>query len=143
MALGTIISGVLGSVTIPKGAAPATGLGFTTAVLNSRIIRWSLSITRETHQTSTFALSDNFHTFVGGMASFTGRAEGYQDSGEAIDTADLEVEDMPAAEFVLFSTASRQYTFNAIITGLEMGVDKVATAPFSITFRGSGPIVPT
>lgn len=140
MALGTVISGAKGHVDIPT-----TPLAFTTDAVDIRVIRWSLSIAREEHDTTTFdsTVTTNFRTFVGGMASFTGRCEGYLDSDQSIDTALLQVEDQaPTAAFVLWSTAARKYTFAALITGVDLGVDKGAHTSMAFTFRGSGLIVP-
>ena len=136
MALGTIISGVKGSVTIPT-----TPLAFTSTAINTRVIRWSISIAREEHDTTTFNVSNNFRTFVGGMASFTGRCEGYLDSGESVNVALLEVEDQaPTATFVMTATTGRTYTFAALITGIDLGIDKGAHSALSFTFRGSSNI---
>lgn len=138
MALGTIISGVKGSVTIPT-----TPLAFTTDAVDTRIIRWSLSIAREEHDTTVFnaSVTNNFRTFVGGMASFTGRCEGYLDSGQSVNIALLQVEDQaPTATFVMTATTSRTYTFSALITGIDLGIDKGAHSALSFTYRGSGVI---
>ena len=136
MSLGTIISGVKGSVTIPV-AALQFGASF---AVNPRVIRWSMSIAREEHDTTTFNVSNNFRTFVGGMASFTGRCEGYLDGTEGLDVTQLETEDQAAASFVMTATTGRTYTFNALITGVDLGIDKGAHSSMSFTFRGSGPI---
>lgn len=136
MALGTIISGVKGSVTIPT-----TPLAFTTTAVNDQIIRWSMSIAREEHDTTTFGVSNNFRTFVGGMASFTGRCEGYLASGESVNIVLLQVEDQaPTADFVMTAATGRTYTFAAIITGIDLGIDKGGHSTFTFTFRGSSNI---
>lgn len=133
MALGTIISGGKGSVSIP-----ATIIKFSPTVVDTRVIRWSLSIAREEHDTTTFAVSNNFRTFVGGMASFTGRCEGYLTSGEGLDMALLETQDMaPVGSFTLTAYTDRTYIFKAFITGIELGIDKGAHSSMSFTFRGS------
>lgn len=137
MALGTIVSGVKGSVTWPKAG---DGFGFTTTAVDAHVIRWSMTVTREEHDTTTFNVTDNYRTFVGGMASFTGRMEGYLASGESLDFIDLQNEDQAAvATCVLTAFTGRTYTFAGLITGADVGVDKGGTATFSLTFRGSGP----
>lgn len=136
MALGNIISGVKGSITINTGLIQ---FGSSSNV-TSRVLRWSLSIAREEHDTTAFGISNNMRTFVGGMASFTGRCEGYLDDTESLDVTQLENEDQAAAEFVLTATTGRTYTFNGIITGVDMGIEKGAHSSFSLTFRGSGAI---
>lgn len=134
MALGKIISGVKGSVTIPVAALQ---FGASDAV-DTRVIRWSMSIVREEHDTTTFEVTDNFRTFRGGMASFTGRCEGYLDSDVGLDVTQLETEDQAPAQFLLTAFTGRIYTFNAFITGVDLGVDKGAHSAMSFTFRGSG-----
>lgn len=136
MALGTVISGAKGSVTIPAGA-----LTFTSTVVDTRVIRWSLSIAREEHDTTTFGVTTNFREFKGGLASFTGRCEAYLDTGESLLMSPLEVEDQaPTATFVMTATTGRTYTFSALITGVDLGIDKGAHSSFTFTFRGSGQI---
>ncbi|KKM72867.1 hypothetical protein LCGC14_1416160 [marine sediment metagenome] len=136
MALGTIISGAKGSVVIPVGA-----LSFTTVAINGLVIRWTMSIAREEHDTTTFAVTSNFREWKGGMASFTGRCEGYLSADESLLMTPLEVEDQaPVASFSLVATTNRTYGFAGLITGVDMGVDKGAHTSFAFTFRGSGQI---
>jgi len=142
MTLGTIISGATGDVTIPEAALRFHDGGADPQPVNARITRWSLSITREEHDTTTFAVSDNFRTFVGGVVSFTGRCEGYLDSSHHLDVTLLETEDQAAtANFILKAseqgTVDRTYTFSALITGIELGIDKGGHSSMSMTFQGS------
>lgn len=144
MALGTIISGATGGVTIPV-AALQFDTGADPVAVDARVTRWSMSIAREEHQTTTFAVTNNFHTFVGGMANFTGRCEGYLDSLSYLDVTQLETEDMAVtAAFYLKAseqgTTDRNYKFSALITSVELAIDKVAHSSFIFTFRGSGVI---
>lgn len=145
MALGHIITGATGNVSIPQTALrfKKTGGEPDPQPVNARITRWSLSFTREEHDTTTFEVTNNFRTFVGGMASFTGRCEGYLDSSHFLDlpTA-LETEDQEVkADFVLKAseqgTVDRTYTFSALISGIELSIDKVAHSALSFNFRGS------
>ena len=146
MALGTIISGVTGGVTIPTGALAFDETVPDPVAVDARVTRWSMAIAREEHQTTTFEVTDNFHTFIGGMANFTGRCEGYLDSASFLNVKLLETEDMAvtAAFFLKASeqgTTDRNYKFSALITGVDLGIDKVSHSSFIFTFRGSGVIL--
>lgn len=141
MTLGTVISGASGNVAIPL-----TALQFETGAdpqaVDARIVRWSMSIARDEHDTTTFAISNNFRTFVGGMVNFTGRCEGYLDSSHYLDVSQLETEDMAATgDFVLKAseqgTTDRTYTFSALISGIDIGIDKGGHSSLAFTFRGT------
>ncbi len=139
MALGAIISGAKGSVSIPVGALVSSGA----IAIDALVIRWSMSIAREEHDTTTFDVSTNFREWKGGMASFTGRCEGYLSADESIAMSTLEVEDQaPIASFSLVATTGRTYGFSGFITAVDLGIDKGGHSSFNFTFRGSGQITP-
>ena len=144
MALGTIISGVTGGVSIPVASLKFDTGGGDPIAVDARVTRWTMSIARDEHDTTTFAVTNNFRTFVGGMANFTGRCEGFLDSSHFVDVTKLETEDLnpnSTADFTLKAseqgTTDRNYRFRALITSIELGVDKVAHSSFVFTFRGS------
>lgn len=139
---GSIITGVTGNVTIPEAALRFQTGGGDPQPVNARITRWSMAVSREEHDTTTFEVTDNYRTFVGGMVSFTGRCEGYLDSTHFVDLDLLKTEDMAAtSDFVLKvseqGTTDRDYTFSALISGVELGVDKGGHTALAFNFRGS------
>ncbi|KKM72868.1 hypothetical protein LCGC14_1416170 [marine sediment metagenome] len=142
MALGAIITGATGNVSIPLAALQFETAPTDVQAVNVRIVRWTMSIARAEHDTTTFGLSTNFRSFVGGVANFIGRCEGYLDSTHFIDMSKLETEDVSAtAGFVLKAseqgTTDRSYTFSALISGLDLGIDKGGHSSLSFNFRGS------
>ena len=136
-----IITGVNGSVTIPVAALQfATTAGDPVAV-DIRVIRWRMVTVRETHRTTTFAVTDNFHTKAGGMVDYNGGCEGFLDSSHFLDVGQLETEDQVPASFVLTSISGNTYTFDALMSNVAWAIDKVAHSSMSFDFEGSGPIV--
>lgn len=127
-----IASGVKGTVNLPAGYDQSTG--------NIHCFGWRLDLTQDMVETTAWDGSgSNPRTYIGGMATGTGSCDVFFDSASAI-TLDLLTENKAAAAFVLTATTSMTYTFNGIVTGVNVESSKAGLFQGSIDFQVSGDV---
>lgn len=144
MALTGAMTGQSGRITIPTAELTT---GASTAV-DIQLGDWTATFERDIHPADTFtaAGTDNHKVEIGGMSDLKGSATGFLDSGGALNFQKMIVANHEgSAGFVLVPrnlTTDMTYTFNGIITSVDMGVTKGAMTSLVVNFESSGPITP-
>ncbi len=127
-----IVSGVKGTVNLPSGYDQTTG--------NIHCFGWSLNLTQDQVETTAWdGGGSNPRTFVGGMTTGTGSCDVFYDSALTI-TSDLLTENKGAASFVLTAHTGRTYTFNGLVTGINVESSKVGMFQGSLDFQVAGAV---
>lgn len=121
--------------------------GGTEADILNCLRSWSLSITKDTQETT--VMTNTSKTFVGGLISGEGSATVlYQNDGNSDYLAFIEdilsTNDAGDALFELFpdnSASAKKFGFSGIITGAEYGATLGEIQEINITFQTTGAII--
>ncbi len=141
MALGNVLSGVKGSLSIDLNVL-SVGTGGTIKV--AHVTRWSADIRRDVVNPDSFDDADNFKNKIGGMHDIAGTCEGWMDDALAFNLTKLIATDhVPSAASILLIVKDGTvfYGFLALISNLNMQVVKGSDlSRFTCSFESSGVI---
>lgn len=122
-----IQTGVRGDVT------NATGDG-----VDAFIFQWSADFQREVFDISNFDDDTNARFKLGGMYHLVGTCQAYLDNGAPPAIADFLTEDfIPTATIVLQTFAAKTYTFKAIISNMNVAMEKRGQSIVTLSFESS------
>jgi len=116
-------------------------MSFSTNVISdatNNINAWSLDITCDALDVTTFVDSGN-HTFIRGLKGWTATAEGFVDSSQVSQFADLGT----SATLALYVNATNYYSGTALLTGASPSVSTDGVETISFSFQGSGALAYT
>lgn len=130
-----ILTGTTGSVVFGTSNAEAGGAS---VVLS----RWTANIQQDTFESTSYANTANMKSYVAGMASISGSAEGFLDSGAILVNTAWNTPDHAAATITLTYSTGDSLAVSAILTNLRIssGKNEINTASFD--FQGTGVITP-
>lgn len=135
--MATVLGGTEGKIIVPGSTVQI-------ALLN----KWSMSVDRTIHDTSSYDVATNERTRIGGMMVTTGSASGFADAATTpILTAMQTADDAGASGFQLVlrdgTNTDAAYTFTAIVGSMVVEVDKQGMALFSFDFTVTGIVAVT
>lgn len=133
-----VVTGVLGTVSLNEAL---TGLKTTTTTANLHVSGWTLNMTQDALETTTWDNASNAREYIGGLATGTGSATVLFDSAIKLHTANavlvISEENKAAAEFVLTATSGRTYTFDGLISRFSIESSKAGLYQGTIDFQVS------
>ncbi len=130
-----ILTGTTGSVTFGTNELGSS----VTAALTG----WTINVTREVHDVTSYADTNNAKTKIGGHYQASGTAEGFYDSSNSIDIAALSTADDVGAQLTLTLSTGVDWVVTAITSGMTATSGKNAGGnTFSFSFETSGVIDP-
>lgn len=123
----TTIIGLSGSVTLPSGSS-------------LKIFRATLRLSQRIIDITNTGSSGNMEV-VGGLKSATGTVLGYPHYGTAASSPGWGAISATPASMVVTAATGCTYTFNALISGLELAIDYEGKTVVTGAFASSGAIV--
>ncbi len=130
-----IVSGVLGSVTLPTGYGTPTS--------NLHALGWRLSLSTDVLDTTSWTSSTNSRTYVQGLATGTGSVDIFYDDTENLGVAGalgIASEGNSPVAFVLTAHTGRTWSFNGLITGISAESSKAGLYQGTLDFQVSGDV---
>ncbi len=139
-----VVTGILGTISLNEATTGLRILGDSTS--NLHVSGWTLNLTQDALETTTWDNAVNAREYVGGLSTGTGSATVLFDSTNAIvknstnNTTVLAEFNVAAASFVLTATTSRTYTFNGNVSGFSIESSKAGLYQGTVEFQVSGDV---
>jgi len=127
--MATLISGSQGRVTLGSTEKGATIV----------VTGWEGTITQDIIDATPFTVTDNARVKALGMSTMTGTITGYMLDSIAPEIGTAATDNTPAiAGMILQTSASRTYTFAAVIGTMNVSTVKTGEAGVTLNFESSG-----